>query len=198
MSESDSSTSQCAFESACVAFNADVEQLRARAQALGKGSKLLLPHEAALLADGKLVNVTHAKASSIVLLAPCSPVALGRTLLYRPVGDAELKHLVEHGVLPSTQPYQAVVRGHGGRTYADKFVDGVKKNDTHPTTVVEFDVSTELVERLFQKQHKAEDGALSHGLGHAAGHTLPLFNEALATKQATYRIVRVKRRLQSA
>ncbi len=194
-SSSSCDSSQALFEPACLELNAELEQLHATAQPLGKGVKLLWPHELALLAQGALVNVTHPKASSVVLLAPCTPVAQGRAKLFRPVGDDELRFLVEHGVLPSTQPYQAVIRGHGGRVYADKFVDGVKKNDTHPTTVVEFDVSAELADELFKRQHKAEDGALSHGLGHAAGKTLPLFNEALATGQAQYRIVRVKRRL---
>jgi hypothetical protein len=111
------------------------------------------------------------------------------------MGDIELAFLIETGTLPATQPYQAIVRGHGGRIYAHKFVDGMKKSDANPTTVVEFDLPTALVESLFATQHKAEDGALSHGLGTFAGRTLPTFNACLASGDATFRVVRVKRRL---
>ncbi|GIQ85060.1 hypothetical protein KIPB_006672 [Kipferlia bialata] len=114
-------------------------------------------------------------------------------LLYRPVGDLELLHLLEHGTLPDTQPYQAVIEGEAGRLYAEKFVLGSKKVNTHPRTVVEFCVPRSLVDTLFAMQHKCEDGVLSMGLGDKAGKGLPLFNEALSTGQATYRIVRVKR-----
>lgn len=65
--------------------------------------------------------------------------------------------------------------------------------DTAPTTVVEFRVPVSLIQTLFQRQHKAEDGACSMGLGHKAGRGLPLFNDALAKGLSTWRIVMVKR-----
>ena len=62
-----------------------------------------------------------------------------------------------------------------------------------PTTIVEFCVPTELIERLKQKQIKIEDGALSMGLGNKAGNSLPLFNESIRKGDTTFRIVKIKR-----
>lgn len=179
----------------CAEHNVQLASDAAACAPLGKGVKLLLPHELKLLNEGKLINVTHPRSSSVVLAAPCVPVRPGRTLVFRPMGDIELAFLIETGTLPATQPYQAIVRGHGGRVYANKFVDGLKKSDANPTTVVEFDMPSALVDTLFATQHKAEDGALSHGLGRFAGRTLPTFNACLTSGEATFRVVRVKRRL---
>ena len=54
------------------------------------------------------------------------------------MGDLECGYLLKHGVLPSTQPYQAIIEGERGRTYAEKYLRGHKSVDTSPTTVVEF------------------------------------------------------------
>lgn len=182
------------LESDCVEFNETIASLSAKSAPLGKAVKLLLPHELCQLEWGNLVNVTHTGASSISLLARCGSVAPGRSLVYRPMGDAEVQFLYNNGILPDTQPYQAIVRNHAGRLYATKFVDGVKQVDTHPSSVVEFNMPTELIDELFAIQHKAEDGALSHGLGHAAGRTVERFNAALKSGKGSYRVVKVKRK----
>jgi hypothetical protein len=182
------------LERDCIEFNSSIASLAAISAALGKAVKQLLPHELKLLECGQLVNVTHAKASSITLVAPCSGVAEGRTLVYRPMGDEEVQFLVENGVLPDTQPYQAIIRGHAGRQYADKFVIGAKQVDTHPSSIVEFNMPTKLIDALFRIQHKAEDGALSHGLGRAAGRTVAQFNEALQDGTGRFRVVKVRRK----
>jgi hypothetical protein len=44
------------------------------------------------------------------------------TRVYRPVGDLELMYLVNNNALPSTQPYQAIIEGDAGRTYAEKYL----------------------------------------------------------------------------
>ena len=89
----------------------------------------LLPHERALLARGDLRDVTHARASSVWLRARSSSVAAAEhsssaatTTVYRPMGDGEARHLVAHGVLPATQPYQAIIEGERGRVYAEKYL----------------------------------------------------------------------------
>ncbi len=91
------------------------------------------------------------------------------------MGDAEMGHLLIHGVLPSSQPYQAIIEGDVGRIYAEKYLTGHKWVDTHPTTVVEFSIPIELRNQLFAMQHKAEDGAISMGLGEKAGRSLLFF-----------------------
>mmetsp|Transcript_9776 Transcript_9776/g.13462 ORF Transcript_9776/g.13462 Transcript_9776/m.13462 type:complete len:175 (+) Transcript_9776:38-562(+) len=161
----------------------------------------LLPHEKALVEKGKLRNVSHSQSSSIWLEAKSKIADKGRTLVYRPMGDAELGYLMENNQLPDTQPYQAIIRGKSGRIYSEKYLKGHKKVNTNPTTVVEFDVPTALIDNLFERFHKPEDGALSCGLGPKAGGDLNLFNEALRcdeTKSSgqcgTWRIVTVKRR----
>ena len=160
----------------------------------------LLPHERALLARGDLRDVTHARASSVWLRARSSSVAAAEhsssaatTTVYRPMGDGEARHLVAHGVLPATQPYQAIIEGERGRVYAEKYLLGRKKVDTCPTTVVEFLAPRSLIDALFARQHKIEDGAMSMGLGDKAGGGLDAFNEALARGEATWRVVAVKR-----
>mmetsp|Transcript_37395 Transcript_37395/g.60890 ORF Transcript_37395/g.60890 Transcript_37395/m.60890 type:complete len:122 (+) Transcript_37395:3-368(+) len=114
-------------------------------------------------------------------------------MVYRPMGDKEMGYLREQGTLPATQPYQTIVEGEGGRIYAEKYLRGHKSVDTAPTTVVEFEVPRALWDTLFNMQHKAEDGAVSHGLGDKGGKGLPLFNAALCNGEATWRIVLVKR-----
>ena len=170
---------------------------------LGKSIKLLLAHERALLASGDLVNVTHEGSSSVWLHAestPASALADGMTLVYRPMGDAEVLHLLEHGGLPDSQPYQAIIEGAGGRVYSEKYLNGAKWTNTHPSTVVEFTVPSALIADLMARQHKAEDGAISMGLGDKAGKGLPLFNAALADSAtgSSFRIVKVKRRVSTA
>eukprot|EP01097_Dermamoeba_algensis_P011062 TRINITY_DN8426_c0_g1_i1.p1 TRINITY_DN8426_c0_g1~~TRINITY_DN8426_c0_g1_i1.p1 ORF type:complete len:187 (-),score=28.64 TRINITY_DN8426_c0_g1_i1:93-653(-) len=178
----------------------------------------LADHEQKLLQSGELKNVSHLRSTSIWLEA-CSTdiLELNRTrgnsscqendsekldiqvfdrmsVVYRPMGDQEIQHLVKHNQLPDTQPYQAIIEGALGREYAEKYLTGKKWVDTSPTTVVEFIVPETLVQKLFKLQHKAEDGVLSHGLGFKAGKTLELFNESLASSETTWRIVKVKRR----
>uniref|UniRef100_A0A0G4GVS9 Uncharacterized protein n=1 Tax=Chromera velia CCMP2878 TaxID=1169474 RepID=A0A0G4GVS9_9ALVE len=159
-----------------------------------KGVKLLA-HERALLDEGQLSNVTHQGASSVWLHAESSSsseVPETHTRVYRPMGDEELGFLLQHGQLPPTQPYQAIIEGDNGRVYAEKYLNGKKWVDTHPTTVVEFVVPKQMVADLFKNQSKAEDGAVSTGLGHKAGGGLGVFNRALQ-ESGRWRIVKVKR-----
>eukprot|EP00041_Stephanoeca_diplocostata_P022967 m.556712 g.556712 ORF g.556712 m.556712 type:complete len:143 (+) comp22186_c0_seq6:451-879(+) len=113
--------------------------------------------------------------------------------VYRPMADAEVCFLLKYGVLPATQPYQAIIEGPSGRAYAEKYLRGKKKVDTHPTTVVEFAIPVSLRDHLFALQHKPEDGAMSMGLGAKAGNGLAIFNEHLQDGTASWRIVLVKR-----
>jgi len=159
----------------------------------GRGKVKFLPHEVELLADGQLQDVTHQGASCKWLRAKSSDVTESHTLVYRPVGDLECACLVQNGLLPSTQPYQAIIEGAEGREYSEKYLRGHKKVDSKPTTVVEFLVPRPLIERLFEMQHKVEDGVFSMGLGNKAGGGLPLFNESLKDHTTTWRIVLVKR-----
>eukprot|EP00040_Diaphanoeca_grandis_P040109 m.5218 g.5218 ORF g.5218 m.5218 type:complete len:144 (-) comp4178_c0_seq1:110-541(-) len=124
-------------------------------------------------------------------MKPCT--ASGVTNVYRPMGDEECGYLLQHNVLPSTQPYQTIVEGANGRRYAEKYLRGHKSVDTSPTTVVEFTTTVALITTLFEMFHKAEDGAISHGLGDKGGKGLPLFNESLEKGETTFRIVLVKR-----
>ncbi|CAF2860536.1 unnamed protein product [Rotaria sp. Silwood2] len=155
--------------------------------------KRLLPHERELYESGQLQNITHHGSSSILLEALSSSPQPGQTIVYRPMGDTEVKYLVEHGELPDTQPYQAIIEGENGRLYSNKYLTGGKWVSSHPTTIVEFCAPTELIETLKQKQMKIEDGALSIGLGHKAGKGLPLFNESMRKGDTTFRIVKIKR-----
>ena len=169
-----------------------------------KGANLL-PHEKRLLQSGALHEATHAGASSIWLEAPSMQLTdPDLCLVYRPMGDPELKHLLQNGVLPDTQPYQTIVEGEAGRKYAEKYLRGLKKASpsrplhSTPSTVVEFVVPRTLVQQLFAMQTKIEDGALSHGLGDKGGNGLPLFNACLRQGRETgaagsFRIVLVKR-----
>lgn len=158
-----------------------------------KGLKLL-SHELVLVQTGKLVDVTHDGSSSIWLSAKSArPTDGSYTQVYRPMGDEECGHLLEHGVLPDTQPYQTIVEGEGGRVYAEKYLRGHKSVDSSPTTVVEFAAPHSLVKRMFAMQSKNEDGAISHGLGDKGGRGLPLFNASLQSGETTFRIVFVKR-----
>ena len=109
------------------------------------------------------------------------------------MGEEELEFLLAKGELPPTQPYQAVIEGTRGRRYAEKFLRGTKFVDSQPVAVVEFHVPRATIKELFERQHKAEDGAVSMGLGFAAGRGLPLFNTALK-EHGSFRIVLIKRR----
>jgi hypothetical protein len=120
---------------------------------------------------------------------------LGMICVYRPMGDLEILFLVKNGALPNTQPYQAIIEGENGRLYAEKYLNGKKKVDTEPTTVVEFVCPKSLIQLLFDKQHKVEDGAMSIGLGDKAGGGLPTFNQSLLDGESSWRIVKIKRRL---
>lgn len=163
---------------------------------LGKGSKYLLAHEKDALVSRTLSNVTHEGSSSIWLEAPSSVPNYGFTNVYRPMGDSEILYLVTNNALPNTQPYQAIIEGTPGREYAEKYLTGKKWVDTAPSTVVEFTCPSDLIKALFEKQHKAEDGAISMGLGHKAGGGLTLFNESIAAGETTWRVVKVKRLMQ--
>jgi hypothetical protein len=153
-----------------------------------------LEHEASLLMRGELENITHKGASCKWLWSKSSVETESHTLVYRPMGDLEVHHLLETLQLPSTQPYQAIIEGTVGRTYSEKYLRGHKKVDTKSSTVVEFLVPRPLIKNLFDMQHKVEDGAMSMGLGDKAGKGLPLFNESLSSRDTTWRIVLVKRR----
>ncbi|CAF1624590.1 unnamed protein product [Rotaria magnacalcarata] len=155
--------------------------------------KRLLPHERELYESGQLQNITHHGSSSIWLEAPSSLPQPEKTLVYRPMGDTEVIYLVEHGELPATQSYQAIIEDENGRLYSNKYLTGPKYVATHPTTIVEFCAPTELIEALKKIQMKVEDGALSMGLGHKAGKGLPLFNESMRKGDTTFRIVKIKR-----
>ena len=54
------------------------------------------------------------------------------------------------------------MRGESGRAYAEKYLRGQKWVDSLPSTVVEFDAPTNLIEELFASQCKPEHGCLSH------------------------------------
>lgn len=110
------------------------------------------------------------------------------------MGDAEILFLLSENLLPSTQPYQAIIEGQVGLEYALKFLNGKKKVDTNPTTVVEFCIPSQLHDTLFHLQHKVEDGAISMGLGSKAGGGIDLFNQSLANGESSWRIVNVKRK----
>lgn len=80
-----------------------------------KGCKLL-PHEKKLLAAGELKNTTHEGASAVWLTAPSSSEEeekKGFVHIYRPMGDKELLFLLEHGILPDTQPPVKLAITHG-------------------------------------------------------------------------------------
>ena len=75
----------------------------------------------------------------------------------------------------------------------EKYLHGIKKVNTNPTTVVEFTINKTLKDKLFKIQYKVEDGVLSMGLGNKAGNGLKLFNDDLINKISSYRIVIIKR-----
>ena len=161
-----------------------------------KYKSALMPHEKALLSNGLIRNATHKNASALRLSAPkMNDLNDTFTRVYRPMGDREIQHLMTTNQLPSTQPYQAIIEGDNGCAYAMKYLNGLKRTDTHPSTVVEFHVPKTLVKTLFDRQHKVEDGALSMGLGNKAGKGLDLFNESLRDDGTGFRIVGVKRKV---
>ena len=173
--------------------NSELQSAATGAVSITGWLKRLLPHERTLYESGQLLNVTHSGSSSIWLEAASTIASSDQTLVYRPMGDTEVRYLVEHGELPNTQPYQAIIEGENGRAYANKYLTGAKWTNTRPTTIVEFLTSTKLIETLKQKQMKIEDGALSMGLGDKAGKGLSLFNESMRKGETTYRIIKVKR-----
>lgn len=156
----------------------------------------LLPHEQELLSNGKLVDMTHPRASAVWLHADSKQtMADDRTLCYRHMGDAEVGRLLKTNQLPATQPYQTLAHAEEGRQYCESyFRRSGKYVDTHPTTVVEFDCAKALVDGFYARQSKVEDGTISHGLGEKAGGTLVEFNAALAGGLVEWRIVLVKRK----
>ena len=179
--------------------------------------RVLLDHERALLAAGALRDVTHPGATSIVLVAdsadpakclaalralPRSDLTLfakrpellsaGLEVVYRPVGDDELMHLLNYNQLPSTQPYQAIMESEPGRAYAERYVDGTKSVDTKPSTVVELLLPAALLRALFARQSKCEDGCMSTGLGAKAGNGVGAVNAWLAELQQCGRAVRAR------
>lgn len=153
----------------------------------------LLPHEKQLLSDNKLADITHPKSSSKWLHTDSSKPSPGFVNVYRVMGDIELFYLLQHNQLPDTQPYQAIVEGNDGRKYMEKYLNGQKHVDTIPTTVVEFTIKEELKVKLFDIQHKIEDGVISMGLGNKAGGGLNLFNNDLSDDITKFKIVTVKR-----
>jgi hypothetical protein len=158
-----------------------------------KYSKLLTDYERILVSNGSLENQTHKGASAIWLKTVLSTPENDKTTVYRPMGDSETRYLVENGILPDTQPYQAIIEGENGYEYAFKYLSGKKHTDTHPSTIVEFIAPVDLIRKLEKKQSKVEDGAISMGLGFAGGKGLPLFNESMKNGETTFRIVAVKR-----
>jgi hypothetical protein len=87
--------------------------------------KRLLPHELALYNSGELLNITHYGSSSFFL-------STRRMNKYISI------YLVEHGVLPHIQPYQAIIEGENGRLYANKYLTEGKYTDSNPTMIIEF------------------------------------------------------------
>mmetsp|Transcript_6778 Transcript_6778/g.11919 ORF Transcript_6778/g.11919 Transcript_6778/m.11919 type:complete len:213 (+) Transcript_6778:44-682(+) len=174
--------------------HADMAFAAASQPKLPKGVKLL-DHEQQLVMTGELQDITHKGASSVWLWAASSEVTDAETsgLVYRPMADIELTYLLRNGQLPDTQPYQTIVEGEEGRTYAEKYLRGHKSVDTSPTTVVEFAVPRALIDLLWGMQSKNEDGAISHGLGQKGGKGLPYFNKCLQDGEGSFRIVLVKR-----
>lgn len=158
-----------------------------------KFRKSLLEHERNLLDRGELRNITHHGSSAIWLETDLSQPKDGQTVVYRPMGDLEVAFILKNGILPDTQPYQAIIEGSDGFTYSEKYLIGKKRTDTNPSTVMEFVTSIELIAVLMKKQCKVEDGAISMGLGIAAGKGLPLFNQSIQNGETTWRIVKVKR-----
>ena len=154
----------------------------------------LLSHEKTLLDEKQLKDITHTNSSSIWLHAD-SVLELPDLMIavYRVMGDVELLYLLNNGVLPDTQPYQAIVKDEDGRVYMEKYLKGKKKVNTSPTTVIEFVIPEKLWDQLYALQHKNEDGVISIGLGDKAGKGLNHFNQSLSKKESTYRIVIVKR-----
>jgi len=137
-----------------------------------KASKSLLqPHERALVASGELSNVTHPGALAVWLEAASKEVSWWSTTNCQ-----------------RRSPTRPFPEGPAGRRYSEKYLTGHKWVDTAPTTVIEFDCPSQLIEELFAIQHKPEDGALSMGLGHKAGGGLPLFNQSLANGATTWNV----------
>ncbi len=172
-----------------------------------KAPRELAAHEKILYEQGLLEERSHKNSTSRWFYAPlgCSSNVprvkqenvIGdeeTVLVYRHMGDTELGHLVANDQLPATQPYQTIVRGEAGFNYCHKYFVGKKKVNVDVVSIVEFCCPKSLVDELFNKFHKAEDGCLSTGLGWTAGKTLPIFNAALEKKWISYRPVLVKRK----
>ncbi len=164
-----------------------------------KAPRELLPHEIALVESGALRDVTHAGAKSFFFegIVGCSrgddAARDDMCLVYRHMGDKELGVLLKERQLPSTQPYQTLVRGDEGLRYCRKYLSGKKRVDTGCTTIIEFWAATALIDELFAIFHKAEDGCLSTGLGNKAGKTLARFNAGLADGSILFSPIVVKR-----
>ena len=169
-----------------------------KVESIKKYKKYLKEHELQLLEKGELINITHKGSSSIWLEASEKTKDLknDETLVYRPVGDDELNYLLKNNQLPDTQPYQTIVEGNSGLVYAEKYLNGKKKTDTNPSTIIEFKTKIQLFEDLKKRQIKIEDGCLSIGLGFTAGKGLPDFNESLKKGETTFKIVKVKRKIE--
>ncbi|KAF2078125.1 hypothetical protein CYY_000596 [Polysphondylium violaceum] len=171
------------------------EKALEKAEPIGKLQKYLLPHEKEMLLNGQLLNITHKGSTSAWLEAKSFDIfdKEKQTNVYRPMGDKEVLYLLEHGLLPDTQPYQAIIEGMVGRSYCNLYLTGKKTTDTNPSTIVEFTCPKPLIEHLKTIQMKIEDGALSMGLGNKAGGGLHLFNDSIRAGETTFRIVKVKR-----
>lgn len=83
--------------------------------------------------------------------------------------------------------------GEEGFNYCRKYFGGGKRVDTCVTCIIEFDCEAEMIEELFKRYSKPEQGCMSTGLGSKAGKTLPLFNEHLKTGRITFQTVFVRR-----
>lgn len=154
--------------------------------------KLLLPHEKELLEKGKLKDITHKGSSAIWLEGETTKLEEGQIHVYRPMGDIESLYLIKNNQLPDTQPYQTLTES---LEYCEKYLNGKKRTNTHPTTIIEFNTPNKLFEYFQSIQEKCEDGAMSVGLGFAAGKCLPLFNKSLEKGETYWNIVKVKRKL---
>jgi hypothetical protein len=92
----------------------------------------LWPHEAALVKEGLLCDITHSGSPHVIFEA----TSLGtkdkeQCVVYRHMGDVELRFLLEHNALPESQPYQTIVRGEEGIRYCKKYFGGGKRVGKH-------------------------------------------------------------------
>lgn len=157
--------------------------------------KELWPHEKEMVKQGLLKNITHEGSRHVIYEGTPAVTQDWEAVVYRHMGDSELRFLLDENQLPDTQPYQTIVRGSEGLNYCKKYFGGGKQVDTEVTVIIEFVSEKTLIETLFQKFSKAEDGCMSHGLGSKAGKTLNLFNESIRTGKTTFRPIFVRRLL---